>query len=193
MSHHNALPVDTIGSGVRVLGIDPGSRITGFGVVNVLPSGKVGYVGSGCVRIPAGSLADRLKAVYDGVLEIINRYQPQLLTIEKVFMGRNADSALKLGQARAAAILAAANSTLPVAEYTALQIKRAVVGRGHADKDQVKHMVKALLDLSGTPQTDAADALACAICYAHYAFSGTNVRRGALPRLRELRVLGGEK
>jgi len=183
--------LDAIAAGTRVLGIDPGSRITGFGVVNVLRSGRVSYLGSGCVRIPGGSLAERLKAVYDGVIEIIDRYQPQLLTIEKVFMARNADSALKLGQARAAAILAAVNRALPVSEYTALQIKRAVVGRGHADKEQVKHMVKALLDLSGTPQADAADALACAICHAHHAFGGGVAARRAPPRLRVLRGFGG--
>ncbi len=155
---------------MRVLGIDPGSRITGFGVVQVLRSGRLSYVASGCVRVPKGSLAERLKTVYDGVSEIIRTYQPTVLAIEKVFMAVNADSALKLGQARGAAILAGTNHELPVAEYTALQIKRAAVGKGHAEKTQVQHMVRALLNLPAAPQADAADALACAICHAHHDF-----------------------
>ena len=154
---------------MRVLGIDPGSRITGFGVVNLLSSGKVSYVASGCVRVPAGALGERLRVIYDGVSEIIDTYRPEVLAVEKVFLAKNPDSALKLGQARAAAILAGANRELAGAEYTALQIKQALVGRGHAAKAQVKHMVKAVLNLSGDPQVDAADALACAICHAHHA------------------------
>lgn len=157
---------------MRILGIDPGSRLTGFGVVHVLSTGKIQYVTSGVVRVPATDFASRLKAVYDGVAEVIADSRPEVVAIEKVFMARNADSALKLGQARAAAILAAANRELPVSEYSALQIKQALVGRGHAQKDQVKHMVKALLLLSGNPQADAADALACAICHAHHAHHG---------------------
>ncbi|MHB8455840.1 MAG: crossover junction endodeoxyribonuclease RuvC [Acidiferrobacterales bacterium] len=178
---------------MRILGIDPGSRITGFGVINVLRSGKMGYVGSGCIRVPGGTLSERIKVIYDGVMEIIDRYEPQALAIEKVFMARNADSALKLGQARASPILAAMNRALAVSEYSALQIKRAVVGRGHADKEQVKHMVKALLELTGTPQTDASDALACAICHANHAFGGGIAVRRAQPRLRALRQLGGAR
>ena len=154
---------------MRVLGIDPGFRVTGFGVVNILRNGRVHYVASGCIRIPGGDLSTRLQAVYNGVLEVIEQHQPQALVIEKVFMARNADSALKLGQARGAAICAGINHRLPVNEYTALQIKRAVVGKGNAGKEQVQHMVKALLELNGTPQADAADALACAICHAHHA------------------------
>lgn len=154
---------------MRVLGIDPGSRVTGFGVVQVLRNGRLEYIASGCVRVPKGELAERLKTVYDGVTEIIKTYQPTMLAIEKVFMAKNADSALKLGQARGAAILAGANQMLDIAEYTALQIKRAAVGKGHAGKQQVQHMVKALLGLSAAPQADAADALACAICHAHHA------------------------
>lgn len=170
---------------MRVLGIDPGSRLTGFGVVNILSSGKITYIASGCVRVPAGNLADRLKVIYDGVVEVIDAYRPEVMAVEKVFMAKNADSALKLGQARAAAIMAGVNHTLPVAEYTALQIKQALVGRGHAQKDQVKHMVKALLNLSGNPQADAADALACAICHGHHADTLRNVASGR----RRLRVV----
>ena len=154
---------------MRILGIDPGSRLTGFGVVHVLSSGKISYVASGVVRVPAVALAERLKVIFDGIGEVIDSYRPEVLAVEKVFMARNADSALKLGQARAAAILAGVNRALPVSEYTALQIKRAAVGKGHAGKQQVQHMVKALLGLSAAPQADAADALACAICHAHHA------------------------
>src|SRR3989304_7151289 len=154
---------------MRILGIHPGSRVTGFGVVQVLRNGRIEYIASGGVRVPQGELADRLKTVYDGVTEIINTYQPTMLAIEKVFMAKNADSALKLGQARGAAILAGANQMLDVAEYTALQIKRAAVGKGHAGKQQVQHMVQGLLGLSSAPQADAADALACALCHAHHA------------------------
>jgi crossover junction endodeoxyribonuclease RuvC len=156
---------------MRVLGIDPGSRVTGFGVVQVLRNGRLNYIASGCVRTGRGELPARLKAVYDGVAEVIATYQPTVLVIEKVFMARNADSALKLGQARGAALCAAVNHTVGVAEYSALQIKRAVVGKGAAEKRQVQHMVKALLELNAAPPTDAADALACAICHAHHMVS----------------------
>ncbi len=166
---------------MRVLGIDPGSRVTGFGVVQVLRNGRLEYVASGCVRVPKGNLASRLKTVYDGVAEIIRTYQPTVLAIEKVFMAKNADSALKLGQARGAAILAGVNQMLDISEYTALQIKRAAVGKGHAGKQQVQHMVKALLGLSSTPQADAADALACAICHGHHAVGCLSLAQ-ALPR-----------
>mgnify|MGYP001591672925 CR=1 FL=1 len=176
---------------MRILGIDPGSRLTGFGVVNILGSGKITYIASGCVRTQgaAASLAERLQAIYAGISEVIATYKPEAVAVEKVFMAKNADSALKLGQARAAAILAASNHGLGVTEYTALQIKHAVVGRGHAQKDQVKHMVKVLLNLSGTPQADAADALACALCHAHYAQS-VHALGAVVRRPRRLRALG---
>lgn len=155
---------------MRILGIDPGSRLTGFGIITVLRNGKLGYVASGCVRTPKGNLADRLKVIFDGVDEVIRTHQPELIAVEKVFVARNADSALKLGQARGAALCAALQHDLPVSEYTALQIKRAVVGNGRGEKKQVQHMVTALLGLSGAPQADAADALAAAICHAHTAY-----------------------
>jgi len=161
---------------MRILGIDPGSRITGFGVVNVLRNGKLQYIASGCVRVGKGALGERLKIIYDGMSEIIRTYQPGAIAIEKVFLAHNADSALKLGQARGAAITASVNHALAVAEYSARQVKRAVVGKGAADKRQVQHMVKALLDLSGAPQADAADALACAICHAHHMNGATPAR-----------------
>ncbi len=167
---------------MRVLGIDPGSRVTGFGVVNLLSSGRLEYVASGCVRVPAGELAERLRVIYEGVGEVVASYRPGSVAVERVFLARNADSALKLGQARASAILAAANHGLALAEYSALQIKQALVGRGHAEKHQVKHMVRALLGLSGAPQDDAADALACAICHAHHLAAGRSGLRPAARR-----------
>lgn len=156
---------------MRILGIDPGSRLTGFGVV-AIEAGRMRYVASGCVRVPATALPERLKVIYDGIAEVIAAYGPDALAIEKVFLARNADSALKLGHARGAAVCAAVNHALVVTEYTALQIKQAVVGVGHARKEQVQHMVKALLELSGSPQADAADALACALCHAHHLQGG---------------------
>ncbi len=163
---------------MRVLGIDPGSRITGFGMVQIAVDGRLGYLGSGCVRSASGNQAERLKAIYDGVSEVIRTYHPDVIAIERVFMARNADSALKLGQARGAAICAGIQHALEPCEYTALQIKRAVVGNGQAAKQQVQHMVRVLLGLTGTPSVDAADALACAICHAHYALGRAALTRG---------------
>lgn len=149
-----------------ILGIDPGSRITGYGVISQQGQ-KLTYVGSGCIRVEADNLADKLHIIFNGVGEVIRQFKPQLFAIEQVFMARNPDSALKLGQARGAAIVAATTNNLPVAEYSARQIKQAVVGTGSADKTQVQLMVKTLLKLPGTPQADAADALAVAMCHAH--------------------------
>ncbi|MGL5332635.1 MAG: crossover junction endodeoxyribonuclease RuvC, partial [Aeromonas veronii] len=123
-----------------ILGIDPGSRITGYGVIRVV-GGKAEYLGSGCIRTDCGELPERLKQVYDGVCEIITQFKPTEFAIERVFLARNADSALKLGQARGSAIVAAVNAYLPVSEYSATQIKQAVVGTGGAAKEQVQHMV----------------------------------------------------
>lgn len=149
-----------------ILGIDPGSRITGFGVINSVGS-KNEYVASGCIRIKGEELPERLQQVYEGVTEVINRYCPQEMAIEQVFMARNADSALKLGQARGVAIVAGTNQDLPVHEYAARKVKQSVVGKGSADKIQVQHMVAHILKLPGLPQVDAADALAIALCHAH--------------------------
>lgn len=150
----------------RILGIDPGSRVTGFGVIEVAGS-RLRYLASGCIRAGHATLAGRLRVIYDGVVEVITSYQPDEAVIENVFMHRNASSALKLGQARGAAICALAGRGLAVHEYTPNQIKQAVVGRGHAGKEQIQHMVQALLKLDSAPQADAADALACAICHGH--------------------------
>jgi crossover junction endodeoxyribonuclease RuvC len=149
-----------------ILGIDPGSRITGYGVIRQVGA-KFEYLGSGCIRLQGDELAARLQQIFNGVSEIINQFQPTGFAIEQVFMAKNPDSALKLGQARGAAIVAATNNKLPVAEYSARQIKQAVVGKGSADKTQVQHMVTHLLKLSATPQADAADALAVALCHSN--------------------------
>ncbi len=149
-----------------ILGIDPGSRITGWGVVRV--SGhRVSHVDDGCIRLGDGALDARLVTLFDALSEIIARHRPDEAAVEKVFMNRNADSALKLGHARGVAILSACREGLAVSEYAATQVKQALVGRGHADKTQVQHMVRALLELDRAPQADAADALAAAICHAH--------------------------
>ena len=149
-----------------ILGIDPGSRITGYGVIRQQGS-KFEYLGSGCIRVAGDELAARLKQIFDGVTEIILQFRPTSFAIEQVFMAKNPDSALKLGQARGAAIVAATQHQLPVAEYSARQIKQSVVGKGSAEKTQVQHMVTHLLKLPATPQADAADALAVALCHSH--------------------------
>jgi len=169
----------------RILGIDPGLRVTGFGVIE--RSGhRLAYVTSGCVRSGTGELAVRLKAILDGLNEVIALHRPGEVAIEKVFVNVNAQSTLALGQARGTAICAAVLAGLPVAEYTALQVKQSVVGKGHAAKEQVQHMVRRLLALPGDPSPDAADALACAICHAHggalggLSTRGLRMRRGRL-------------
>jgi len=149
-----------------ILGIDPGSRITGYGIIKQVGA-KSEYLGSGCIRMQGDELAPRLKQIFDGVSEIISQFRPTEFAIEQVFLAKNPASALKLGQARGAAIVAATNHDLPVAEYSARQIKQSVVGKGSADKTQVQHMVTYLLKLSASPQADAADALAVALCHSH--------------------------
>ncbi len=140
--------------------------MTGFGVIDSIDNRLV-YVASGCVRSGAGDLAVRLKAILEGLHEVIAAHAPLEVAVEKVFVNANPQSTLALGQARGTAICAAVIAGLPVAEYTALQVKQSVVGNGHAAKDQVQHMVRRLLALPGEPAADAADALACAICHAH--------------------------
>ena len=139
-----------------ILGIDPGSRITGYGVIRQVGR-QLTYLGSGCIRTKVDDLPSRLKLIYAGVTEIITQFQPDYFAIEQVFMAKNADSALKLGQAR----------DLPVFEYAARQVKQTVVGIGSAEKSQVQHMVRTLLKLPANPQADAADALAIAITHCH--------------------------
>lgn len=159
---------------VLILGIDPGSRITGYGIVDVTAA-KPYYVASGCIRTSGDELAQRLAQIYAGISEVVTRHAPGEFAIEQVFMSKNADSALKLGQARGCAIVCAANHGLPVSEYGPRQIKQAVTGTGAADKAQVQHMVTAILALSATPQADAADALAIALTHAYS-------RAGLVPR-----------
>jgi crossover junction endodeoxyribonuclease RuvC len=149
-----------------ILGIDPGSRLTGYGVIRQ-QGGKFEYIASGCIRMTLTEMPDRLKQIFDGVSQIILQTQPTVFAIEQVFMARNPDSALKLGQARGAAIVAAKFAGLEVYEYSARQVKQSVVGTGAAAKEQVQHMVKSLLKLPANPQADAADALAVALCHGH--------------------------
>lgn len=133
------------------------------------------YVDSGCIRAGNGDLPGRLKVIFDGIRELVTRYKPDALAIEQVFMNKNADSALKLGQARGAAICAAMTEDLAVGEYAPREIKQAVVGTGAAEKVQVQHMVSVLLKLDATPQADAADALAVALCHSHQYFTHSRV------------------
>ncbi len=149
-----------------ILGIDPGSRMTGFGIIKTQRQQSI-YIASGCIRMQSNDLPNRLQEIFTGVTEIIQQYQPTVLAIEQVFMYRNANSALKLGQARGAAIVAGTQQSLTIYEYAANQVKQAVVGQGHAEKSQVQHMIKILLCLPDAPPPDAADALAIALCHAH--------------------------
>ena len=152
----------------RILGIDPGSQRTGVGIIDTDASGRATHVfHTPLVLLDAENFPLRLKLLLDGLGEIIEKYQPQEVAIEKVFMARNPDSALKLGQARGAAMCAAVMRDLPVHEYAAKEIKLAVVGKGSADKLQVQHMIGVMLNLNGKIQADAADALAVAITHAH--------------------------
>jgi crossover junction endodeoxyribonuclease RuvC len=152
----------------RILGIDPGSQRTGVGIVDVDATGRATHVHhQPLVLLEAGDFPSRLKLLVDGLTALILEYRPQEVAIEKVFMSKNADSALKLGQARGAAICAAVLRDLPVHEYAASEIKLAVVGRGGADKAQVQHMVGVMLNIQGPLQADAADALAVAITHGH--------------------------
>ena len=153
---------------MRVLGIDPGSRITGLGVVELV-DGKLVGIASQALRLGGGALSGRLGHIYHAVGDLIIQTQPDVVAIEQVFMATNAKAALTLGHARGSAMCAAVNSGMEVYEYSAKQIKLAVVGTGGAKKDQVQHMVRILLNLSKYPQSDAADALACAICHIHSA------------------------
>ncbi len=152
---------------VRIIGIDPGSRITGYGIVDT-NGFKHKYVTSGFITIKAATLADKLGMIYVEVSRIVSDWTPESMAIEQVFVKNNADSALKLGQARGAAICAAVQANLPIGEYTPRTIKKAVVGSGAADKQQIQTMVQRLLGLDAEPQNDEADALAIAICHAHH-------------------------
>ena len=151
---------------VRILGIDPGSQITGYGIIDSTGNHSK-HIDNGIIRVEGNDISEKLRVIYEGITVLINEFNPQEVSIEKVFMHKNADSALKLGQARGAAITAAATNNLEVYEYTANQVKQSTVGKGHATKEQVQHMVKVLLNLPEVPFTDAADGLAIALCHAH--------------------------
>ena len=168
---------------MRILGIDPGLRTTGFGVIDAAGS-QLHYVASGTIsttHLAQGELPSRLKALFEGIREVIARYQPHSAAVEIVFVNVNPQSTLLLGQARGACVTALVTAGLPVAEYTALQMKQAVVGHGRAQKAQVQEMVKRLLKLPGLPGPDAADALGLAITQAHAG--------AALDRLAQATVL----
>jgi crossover junction endodeoxyribonuclease RuvC len=153
---------------IRILGIDPGSQRTGVGIIDVDKAGRISHVHHQPIKLlVAENFPQRLKVLLDALDEIISTYQPNEVAIEKVFMARNPDSALKLGQARGAAMCAAVLRDLPIHEYAAKEIKLAVVGKGGADKVQVQHMMGVMLNLNGKIQADAADALAVAVTHAH--------------------------
>ena len=151
---------------LRVLGIDPGSRVTGVGVVEA-DGQALHHIHSACIRVGDGDLGPRLVRIYQGVVDVIDQHGPKEVALEQVFLARNPRAALVLGHARGSALLAAVHRQRVLAEYSALEIKRAVVGTGRAAKEQVQHMVKILLGLERNPPADAADALGCAICHIH--------------------------
>lgn len=150
-----------------ILGIDPGSRITGYGIIRK-EGNRLVHIDNGAIFTDkAAGFPQRLKLIFDGLCAVISRYRPDAVAVEDIFFANNVQSALKLGQARGAAIVAAVSAGLPVDEYSALQVKQAVVGHGKAAKEQVQHMVKVLLALPEIAQADASDALAVAICHAN--------------------------
>jgi crossover junction endodeoxyribonuclease RuvC len=174
---------------VRILGIDPGLRLTGYGIIERHGT-ALHYVASGTIRIPTGGeLPERLKHILDGVGEVVGTYRPEIGVIEKVFVNANPQSTLLLGQARGAAICALVLAGMPVSEYTALQIKQAVAGHGKAQKSAVQEMVKRLLKLSGSPSPDSADALAAAIC--HTSHIAVKMAGGGKLASMGLRMKGG--
>ena len=172
---------------MRILGIDPGLQTTGFGVIDVHGQ-QLSYVASGTIRTTAlalGDLPGRLKILFDGITEVVARYEPDQSTVEIVFVNVNPQSTLLLGQARGAAITALVASNLPVAEYTALQMKKAIVGPGRAAKSQVQEMVRRLLQLPTLPGSDAADALGMAITHAHVGAAMARLAEGGTLQRRQ--------
>jgi len=151
---------------IRVLGIDPGSQITGFGIIETY-KGRSHYIGSGCIRLKSFLWPKRLELLFQGLSEVVTEYKPSIMAIEKIFVHKNVSSALKLGQVRGVAMVVAALQGLSIAEYTPRQVKKTVSGFGGADKAQIQHMMQLLLKLDGKPQVDAADALAVAVCHSH--------------------------
>ncbi|KQW51601.1 MULTISPECIES: crossover junction endodeoxyribonuclease RuvC [unclassified Roseateles] len=179
---------------MRILGIDPGLQTTGFGVIEA-DGPRLTYVASGTIKtnaVATGDLPARLKILFDGIREVVTRYQPQCAAVEIVFVNVNPQSTLLLGQARGAAITALVSANLPVSEYTALQMKKAIVGHGHAKKEQIQAMVQRLLTLPGLPGTDAADGLGIAIMHAHASVSFEAMSRSTtLQRRQHAQFKGG--
>lgn len=160
-----------------ILGIDPGSRITGYGLIKQTGQ-KIEYLDSGCIRTsPNGELSQKLLQIYNGICQLMDHYSPAEVAIEQVFMHQNPNSALKLGHARGVAMVAAASHRVTVNEYSAREVKQTVVGYGAAEKAQVSHMVVNLLALNSAPQSDAADALAIAICHSYNRNAGLRRRK----------------
>ena len=155
----------------RILGIDPGSKVTGYGIVELTDKARVCYIASGCIRSGSGAFMVRLGEIYRGVVAVIDEYEPSELAIEDVFVSKNVASALKLGQAKGVAIAAAISRDLPTFEYSPRKVKKSLVGNGSASKGQVQHMVKAILSLQKRPPTDASDALAIGICHVNTSHS----------------------
>jgi crossover junction endodeoxyribonuclease RuvC len=170
---------------MRILGIDPGLRVTGFGLVDA-DGNKLIYRASGVIRTGDGSLPERLQKIHHGIVELVEEYRPDIAVCEIVFVNVNPKSTLLLGQARGAAIGALVSRSLDVHEYTALQVKQALVGYGRASKNQVQVMVQRLLLLPGIPSPDAADALACAVCHVH----ASTMIKALGTRMRGGRVIG---
>lgn len=168
---------------VSILGIDPGSRCTGYGIIHDGVKGPV-MVAFGTIRTEGEVLPERIKEIYDGLHQVIRQHRPTEVAIEQVFMSKNADSALKLGQARGAAICAAVNAGLPVHEYAARQVKQALVGKGSAEKSQVQHMVRFLLGVKEVLPADASDALGIAMCHIHHRQTHLRLARAGYPPRR---------
>lgn len=159
-----------------IMGIDPGSRITGYGIIRE-QEGKLIYVDSGCIRAKEAVFSERLMTIFSGICHLMETYSPQEVAIEQVFIDKNVSAALKLGHARGVAMVACSSHRVPVNEYSARAVKQAVTGYGGAQKFQVTHMVVNLLQLNRAPQSDAADALAIAVCHSH-------MRRGLMALTR---------
>lgn len=166
-----------------ILGIDPGSQITGVGVIKTCGS-ELTHVYSESIKLPKGDLSQRLKKIYAQVQTVIAQTRPDIAVIEKVFLAKNPQAALVLGHARGAALLAAVNNEIEIAEYSATEIKKTVVGRGRADKAQVQHMMRVLLKLSVAPNVDASDALAAAVCHAHHRQMQVAINKSDAPNIR---------
>lgn len=169
-----------------IIGIDPGSRITGYGVIQK-QGNAFSYLDSGCIRVKGDSLSEKIAEIYTGVATLVAQHQPMHAAVEQVFFGKNASSALKLGQARGAALAAIAVAAIPIGEYAPRKVKQAIVGTGAAEKSQIGHMVKCLLKLPGTPQEDAADALAIALCHGFHLSAAISTQVKAKCKSKESR------